>query len=516
MSEQDVDNNKQESQESGFNESQIYVNSSVSVESDSRTNSPPVWIWFSVAALLLVALLVVFVLPTLVTEYELPLERRVDVSELLTQAAEIEPVSTISPFEEAQRSRQRKEAQDVLAELLRYQEELELIDVGEWAADDYEAALEIASIGDEYYRTQDFQLATDSYTQGRDHLIALQALVPAVLEQTLIDAQNALDTLDSTVAQDKFSLALLLNPDSEAAQIGLERSRALDEVSGLFAEADNLLEDGELDAAQAIYREIVSLDSYNEAAQRKITEVAGLILQREFSAIMSSGYAYLESDNPDQAIAEFERAASLGINQEQALAAITQTENQIANAEISVIQLRITEAESQEQWHTAVAEYDNALAVDANLVFAINGRDYASKRAQLDDLLVSAIETPDRFYEQDVFQQTLDIYYTGQAIENPGPRLTDQVQRLQALLETSQVPLDIQMISDNLTDVTILRIGNLGLFEQTTVSLKPGRYVAVGKRIGYREVREEFVVGFNQTPDSVLVQCVERVVATNR
>ena len=108
------------------------------------------------------------------------------------------------------------------------------------------------------------------------------------------------------------------------------------------------------------------------------------------------------------------------------------------------------------------------------------------------------------------------VYYTGRAIENPGARISDQLQKLQLLLETSQVPLDIQMVSDNLTDVTILRIGNLGLFEQTIVSLKPGRYVAVGKRIGYKEVSEECVGGFKQTPDPVLVQCVERVVATNR
>jgi len=510
MSEKNVEKNKQEVQESGFTENQIYVNSSAAIES----KSPPVWIWFSVAGLLLAALLVIFVLPALVTEYELPLELRVDVTEL--QPLPAETVSTISPFEEAQRSRQRKEAQDVLAELLTQQEALEFLEVKQWAQDEYAAALEVASIGDEYYRTQDFQLATESYTQGRDNLVEIQALVPAVLNQNLAEAQNALDAQDSVVAQNKFSLALLLDPDSDVAQIGLERALALDEVSSLFVEADNLLEDGELEAAQVIYRQIVSVDSYNQDAQQRISEVAGLILQREFSLIMSSGYAFLENDNPDQAIAKFERAASLGINQEQARAAIMQTENEIANAEISVIQLNITEAESQEQWHAAVVEYDNALEIDANLVFAINGRDYASKRAQLDDLLVSAIETPDRFYEQDVFQQTLDVYYTGRAIENPGARISDQLQKLQLLLETSQVPLDIQIVSDNLTDVTILKIGNLGLFEQTMVSLKPGGYVAVGKRIGYRDVREEFVVGFNQTPDSVLVQCVERVVSTNR
>ena len=115
-----------------------------------------------------------------------------------------------------------------------------------------------------------------------------------------------------------------------------------------------------------------------------------------------------------------------------------------------------------------------------------------------------------------MFQQTRDIYFTGRALEEPGPVLVSQVDELQGFLENSQVPIDIQLVSDNLTDVTLLRVGDLGVFEQRALSLKPGRYVAVGKRIGYREVRQEFTVGFGQTPSSVVVQCEERIVATNR
>lgn len=512
MSDNDVDKDKQESQKFGFDENQIYANSTAAVES----NKPPVWIWISVAGLLLVALLVIFVLPSIVSQYELPLERRVDVSELLQVPQEEEVVSTISPFEEAQRSRLRKEAQDVLAELLEHQGVLEELKVGQWAEEEYAAALEVASIGDDYYRRQEFVLAVESYANGREDLLAILETVPAVLEQTLNDGQNALANRESELAQDKFSLAILFDPNSETAQVGLERSLAMDEVLGLLAQAEELLGDGQLDAARDVYREVIALDSYNEVAMQKVNEISTLILEQEFAGIMSAGYAFLENGDPEAAITEFERAATFGVNAEEALAAITQTENEVANAQISAIQTLITEAEAQEEWHTAVTEYDNVLAIDANLIFAINGRDYASKRAQLDDLLVGSIETPDRFYEADVFQQVLDIYYTGRAIESPGPRLVDQLDRLQVLLETSQVPLDIRIVSDNLTDVAILRIGNLGLFEETMVSLKPGRYVAVGKRIGYREVREEFIVGFGQTPDEVVVQCSERIVATNR
>ena len=44
----------------------------------SGSNKPPVWAWFGLATLILIALLVIFVLPTVVSEYQLPLEPRVD------------------------------------------------------------------------------------------------------------------------------------------------------------------------------------------------------------------------------------------------------------------------------------------------------------------------------------------------------------------------------------------------------------------------------------------------------
>jgi tetratricopeptide (TPR) repeat protein len=510
MSENDADNI--EPVDFDLNESTLFASQTTTVIS----NKPPLGIWIALAALFLVALLVIFVLPSVVTEYELPLERRVDLTDLQPAVAPVNPATAISPFEEAQRSLQRKEAQDVLAALLERQGELDALEVEQWAQADYESALEEASIGDEYYLSQDFALATESYTRGRDGLVDLLDTVSTVLTQTLIDAQQALDEADSTMAQDKFSLALLFDPENEVAQIGMERSRALDAVTALFASADELLEDGELAAARDAYQEILNLDSYNDLAKQRVADVGAQIAENEFASIMSSGYALLSNGDAEQAIATFQRAANMGINQEEAFAAITQTENEVANVQINAIRELIGAAESQEQWQAAVTEYDSVLSIDANLLFAINGRDYAGKRAQLDQLLVDAINNPERFAEDAVYQQTLDVYYTGRSIEEPGPKLVGQLDQLQAFLESSQVPIDIRLESDNLTDVTLLRVGNLGAFEQHALSLKPGRYVAVGRRGGYREVREEFTVGFGLTPASVVVRCEERIAVTSR
>ncbi len=508
MSEKPIENANTEEVEHG-NRSILNEEQTVTTQ-----NKPPILLYLGLGGLVVVALFVIFVLPSIVSEYELPLERRVDIAELVPAPATRE--TNISPFEESQRAIARKEAQDVLAELLEIQAELSDFEVEQWGQDEFNSALAKAAVGDEHYRKQEFVLATESYEAGKAELEALLVSVPNVLAQTLINAETAFNADDASAAQMLYSLALVLDPLNEAANEGLARARVLDEVNALLAQAEDYVEDNALEDAQAAYRRAASLDSLNEAAPAGLANVAGRIKERDFARTMSRGYSLLEGGEPDAAIAVFEEASNLGINKDQALAAIAQTENEIANAEINALREVISSAESAEQWQTAVDNYDKVLAIDPNLTFALEGRDYAAKREQLNRLLVSAINNPERLSEDDVFQQTLDIYYTGRAIETPGPVLVEQLDELQVYLENSQVPIDIQFISDNLTEVTLLRVADLGTFERHEMSLKPGRYVAVGKRSGYREVRQEFVVGFNQTPSLVIVKCDERVVASSR
>ncbi len=509
MSEKDVDKDKIDAVDFDHNENAVFPGQAAPLNAEK----PSLFAWLSLAGLLLLALLIIFVLPVIVSEYELPLERRVA---LVETPVAIPAATAISPFEEAQRALQRKDAQDVLAELLTAQSELDALEVSRWGQENYDTALQQASIGDEYYRTQDFILARESYAIGRDALRALLDSVSTVFTQTLIEAEQALAASDSAAALDKFALALLLAPESEAAQIGWQRAQTLDEVTALLGSAAKSLEEGELEQSLASYNEVLGLDSYNGLAAEKVSEVAQLIRDNEFAEIMSSGYVLLQNGEPKQAIAAFQRARGLGIKQEQAQAAIIQTENEIANAEINRLRELITVAEQNEQWQQAVDQYDNVLAIDNKLIFASSGRDHTDKRARLDRLLEQAIANPERFSEDAVFEQALDVYYTGRAIQSPGSRLVAQLDTLEVFLENSQVPIAIAFRSDQQTEVTLLRNGSLGMFEQISLPLKPGRYVAVGKRRGYREVREEFTVGFGLTPEAVTIQCDERVVSASR
>ncbi len=487
------------------------------LRSAATRKGPPTVVWLMLGVLSLLALAVIFVLPSVVENYELPFTPRAEITEPVrpstTQAAS---TAALSPFEEAQRAKQRQDAQEVLASLLERQDALEALQVNLWAEQDYTQALEFARLGDESYRTQAFLEAGAQYQLADDALANLQDFAPQVLAQAIATGQQGLEDGDAELATQKFSLALILAPDNSVAQAGLSRARTLDEVVALLEEAQDLRAALALESALETVQEAIVLDGANSVARTLASELRAQIADNRFNQIMSEGFSALQNDNPDAAIEAFERALAMRPGSAQAQEAITQTQDQIAVAQITANREAAQAFEEQERWADAVNEYNSALSIDPNIIFAVQGKDYASKRLQLDQLLQNAIDQPERLADIQVYEQAVQVYYTGRNIESAGERLLGQLNALEDLLNKAQVPVEVQIFSDNSTQVTVYQVGELGAFESRVLNLKPGKYVAVGTKPGYRDVRKEFEVGFDNRSAPVTVACTEEIVAVNR
>ena len=447
--------------------------------SAARKGPAPV-VWLMLGVLSLLALAVIFVLPGVVENYELPFTPRAEVSEPLIRpnANQVSTTPALSPFEEAQRAKQRQDAQEVLASLLERQEALEALQVSLWAEAEYNEALEFARLGDESYRTQSFLEAGAQYQLADDALARLQESAPQVLAQAIATGQQALVDGDSVLATEQFNLALLIEANNSNAQTGLNRAKTLDEVEALLEQARDQREALALDAALNTAQDAIALDGANNSARNLASELRSQIANNTFNQIMSDGFAALQNDNPNAAIEAFERALAMRPGSTQAQEAITQTQDQIAVAQISANRQAAQQFEEQERWADAVKEYDSALSIDPNIIFAVQGKDYASKRLQLDQLLQNAIDQPERLADTEVYEQAVQVYYTGRNIESAGTRLLAQLDALENLLNKAQVPVEVQIFSDNSTQVTVYQVGELGTFESRVLSLKPGKYVA--------------------------------------
>ena len=96
-------------------------------------------------------------------------------------------------------------------------------------------------------------------------------------------------------------------------------------------------------------------------------------------------------------------------------------------------------------------------------------------------------------------------------IEPMGPRLEDQKNELSRLLKRAATPLTVELVSDNQTDVSVFKVGRFGAFDRQQLELRPGVYVAVGVRQGYRDVRVEFRVAPEIDMQPVVVRCEEPI-----
>jgi eukaryotic-like serine/threonine-protein kinase len=89
--------------------------------------------------------------------------------------------------------------------------------------------------------------------------------------------------------------------------------------------------------------------------------------------------------------------------------------------------------------------------------------------------------------------------------------LTQQVTKLRDWLVRADVPVQVALQSDNLTQVTVYRIGALGSFDQRSLELAPGEYTVLGTRPGYRDVRRQIMVVPGTALPPVVIRCEDKI-----
>jgi hypothetical protein len=125
--------------------------------------------------------------------------------------------------------------------------------------------------------------------------------------------------------------------------------------------------------------------------------------------------------------------------------------------------------------------------------------------------LEKLIADPDQLSNPNVMQSSTKLVVDITIRPNVGPRLAAQRDELSRLLKRAVTPLSVPMVSDNVTQVFIYKVGRLGNFMRREINLRPGTYVVVGTRPGFRDVRMEFRVAPEIDIEPVVVQCEEPI-----
>ena len=383
--------------------------------------------------------------------------------------------------------------------------------VEQWGGAEFQRASDELATGDKAFAAREYASAAQHFGTIEPLLDTLEKRAGDVLKQQLAAGSKALTEGRSADAKTAFELAVKLDPKSAAATQGLKRAGTLDEVLAAVTTAERLEKEGESSAAGAAYRKALSLDSEAPRAAAGLARVNARMSSDAFASSMARGFDALSTARYADARSAFEAAARVRPGSPEVAQALKQIEQEERTKRIEAKLAQGQAFEDEEHWAEALQEYLAVLALDSTVAFANEGVARTAPRADLDKELELYLTQPERLFSVPVRNGARDALARARSISSAGPVLKKQIATLSEWISRADVPVQVAIQSDNLTEITVYRVGSLGTFAQRSLELVPGNYTVIGTRPGYRDVRREINVTPGARLEPIVIRCEDRI-----
>ena len=151
------------------------------------------------------------------------------------------------------------------------------------------------------------------------------------------------------------------------------------------------------------------------------------------------------------------------------------------------------------------------LKVQPDLLFALHGRERASKRLELDTNLKTFLQNPERLRETTQITSAQQLLVYARSFTKDIERLSDQINELDKLIKRATTLVPVTIESDEMTEIVIYHVGKLGVFSSKKLTLRPGKYSVVGSRNGYRDIRTTIEVNPEAQANQFYIACREPI-----
>lgn len=400
---------------------------------------------------------------------------------------------------------------EALGDLLSQMERLRYRGIDRWGGQPYLDAVDTYAEGDVAYVDRNYRLAGEKYRETSRMLEPFFDQIDTVFAETLTAAVAAFEAGDASEAVRLFDLAVSITPGNREAEAGLLRAQNLDSVLSLMEQGLRFESDLELEPAKLAFEKALEIDALWEPAAVALERVKIAIKNLSFEQRMTEGFEALGAGDFATARAAFNAAKLMNPNSREPTDGLLQVDQEVRLADIRRLEGEARAHDLAEEWETSIMVYQDILKIDPDLQFAQQGLATARSRTALHARLQALIDDPDNLSDDANMQNATRLLLDVTRVDPMGPRLEDQKNELNRLLKRAATPLSVQLVSDGQTEVSLFRVARFGYFATRDVELRPGNYVAVGIRPGYRDVRVEFRVAPEIDMQPVVVQCEEQI-----
>lgn len=376
-----------------------------------------------------------------------------------------------------------------------------------WAPDDLQYLESIENEADDYFNKDLFFEAINSFNEAITIAETIFNKSSIVLNQFIDSGFNFLLLNNAIDAEISFRKALEIDPSNTMANKGLERSLVLDKVRNYINEANLQISVNSLDKAKNLIDEASRLDNQYQGLDKLRADIIELIKARDLNVLISDGFKDLKIQRFSDAKINFDKALLIDNNSKLALEGINLANVGIKKNIIEEEKALAYESLTLEDFSKASLHFQSILNSDPNIQFAILGLQEVKRFKELEFHLDRYINMPDRLSSPNVYEEALNVLNSSNLL-NLQERLLSKKEQLEFLLTKFSKEINITLISDSNTQVSILNVGMIGVFNSKEIKLNPGKYTFIGKRKGFVTIRKVHDISSTAT---IKIQCMEKI-----
>lgn len=242
------------------------------------------------------------------------------------------------------------------------------------------------------------------------------------------------------------------------------------------------------------------------------TETPSMQADPSYTHYMSIGLSALDQADFKKSIEAFQYALKAKPGDPQAKEGLSMAQTARLTRQIQQIGDQAKIAEAKEAWREAANLYAEILEKDPHIQFAQTGKNQTLERADLTDSISQYLKEPQRLAARAVLSEAQLVLGMASNLDNPGDRLSKLTAQLSQAIEAYSLPIPIVLQSDGKTNITVYKVGELGAFDTKHLDLRPGSYVVLGSREGYRDVRLQIKLEAGKQPQTPFdIRCKEKI-----
>lgn len=378
-----------------------------------------------------------------------------------------------------------------------------------WNEDEYLAAETIYNDGVQLYRDEYFGDAVAKFDAALKSFTTLETTFKKSASDKRTAISDYLASSDYGTALTELDTLMKWFPeDQELVQLQVEATQGRDLIP-LVNDLDVHLSSGNFVAVQEILEQIPTGYHQQTVAQAKKSLEAHRV-DTAFNTAMTESFSNVQDENWVLAQQNLATALRIRPNSTVAQELLADVDTNHRLAKIDELTQHLSDMVTAELWEealTAIEKLKNLEVSDerdySDLVTELT--DYIALEAQLVKYETINLDELDSRMRQDI-QDLLDKT----AYLNKFARTMPKRQSLVDRFTLYNTPIEVKILSDNATTVSLRPGTEIGSFHSKTLKILPGTYEIIGTRRGYKQVVHNLEVQPNSEAMEVEVECRAR------